>query len=463
LDLWPIQRRVIDTLIERTASPLSSGNAVEFLHDSRIVFDRMQQRAGESSGWLGLFAYEWDNGPHAQRFAQLLSDAAATRHVLVGMDGYGSRGNTLARPIAASGGDVFIRRPRLQPWNNRPPQFGRPLFHERRSPTHAPRIGQLRGSSIIGASDCCWGAHSKLFIASDSSTVGEVGEHAVAIVAGNQIRERWNEQLPNGELLVADHGAELRGPVVKLLAAEMLRCTELARRVNQTGYEKHPTLESKYTAQLRSVLQTITNDFAWQAPKQPAPGMMQIIASEPLADRQQATAIYDATDILYEHARGGKITLVSSVMNLPQTRLDTFCRLARDTDITMVLNRVDEWAIRFAAVRQYETLLRAGVKLFEMNGDRQLHAKLSLYENKQGAFAVQSGSSNANIRSLIEDKETDWISYDTGVIGEGKALADWYIAQSDPVSLDEVEAMIREVTPQSLWGRSKNLIYQRFI
>lgn len=464
MNLWSFQREVIDSIIERTASPLSSGNTVEWLRDTRTVFDRMQQRIRESSGWLGLFAYEWDDGSLAQSFVDMLTTAAGHRNVLVGLDGFGSHKVGIGRRIAHSGADVFVRRPQLHPWAKRPPLFGRPLFSDRRKPSAAPHVGHLRASRLFPAADCCWGAHAKLFITGNQANVGDVDTNTVAIVAGNQIRDRWTEHLPNGETLVADHGAELRGPAVKVLAAEMLRSTELARRLKRHGYEKHPNVASKYSAQLRALLDDIdeSTDFSWHAPDRPAAGMMQVIASEPLADRARATALYDCTEILYQRARGGRLTIVSSVMNLPHTRLRTICQMASDTEVIMVLNRVDDWAIRFAAVRQYESLLQAGVKIFEMHGGRQLHGKLSVYENADTAFAVQSGSSNANVRSLLEDKETDWISYDPTVIREGAELADWYITRSDPVSLDDVEALLHHVTPRSLLARSRNLIYQRF-
>lgn len=159
----------------------------------------------------------------------------------------------------------------------------------------------------------------------------------------------------------------------------------------------------------------------------------QIFADGP-TDRRGASPQLFAT--LLTLAR--KEVVISTPYFVPNsTVLNAICAAAiRAVDVTMIFpKRNDSWVVAAASHGYYRQLLEHGVKIFEFR-DGLLHAKTFTIDRKLSLI----GSTNLDLRSfdlnyesdiLLRDDETTQLIYDR---------QQSYIAQSDAVTLEDVNA-----------------------
>lgn len=108
----------------------------------------------------------------------------------------------------------------------------------------------------------------------------------------------------------------------------------------------------------------------------------------------------------------------------------------RGVDVTMILpKRNDSTVVGLASRSYYRRLLRAGVKLYEYPHGL-LHAKILTVDGESVLF----GSANLDRRSFDLNFENSVLAVDPGLTGALDDRQREYIAASDPVSADEVEA-----------------------
>ena len=159
----------------------------------------------------------------------------------------------------------------------------------------------------------------------------------------------------------------------------------------------------------------------------------QIFADGP-TDRRGATPQLFAT--LLTLAR--KEVVISTPYFVPNsTVLDAICAAAiRATDVTMIFpKRNDSWVVAAASHGYYRQLLEHGVKIFEFRGGL-LHSKTFTIDRKLSLI----GSTNLDLRSFDLNYENDILLRDDAMTQLIYNRQQEYIAESDPVTLEDVNA-----------------------
>ncbi|HNO76301.1 MAG TPA: cardiolipin synthase [Nitrosomonas mobilis] len=128
------------------------------------------------------------------------------------------------------------------------------------------------------------------------------------------------------------------------------------------------------------------------------------------------------------------------------TVLDAICAAAvRAIDVTMIFpKRNDSWIVAAASHGYYRRLLEHGVKIYEFR-DGLLHSKTFTID--RGLSLI--GSSNLDLRSFDLNYENDILLRDDEVTQLIYQRQQEYIAQSDPVTLEHVNAW---TYPRRIWN-----------
>lgn len=159
----------------------------------------------------------------------------------------------------------------------------------------------------------------------------------------------------------------------------------------------------------------------------------QIFADGP-TDRRGATPQLFAT--LLTLAR--KEVVISTPYFVPNpTVLDAICAAAiRGVDITMIFpKRNDSWVVAAASHSYYRQLLKHGVKIFEFR-DGLLHSKTFTVDR----VLSMVGSTNLDLRSFDLNYENDILLRDDKLTRAIFERQQEYLAQSDPVTIDDVNS-----------------------
>lgn len=168
----------------------------------------------------------------------------------------------------------------------------------------------------------------------------------------------------------------------------------------------------------------------------------QIFADGP-TDRRGATPQLFAT--LLTLARNEVV--ISTPYFVPNaTVLDALCAAAiRGAKVTMIFpKRNDSWVVAAASHGYYRRLLEHGVKLFEYR-DGLLHSKTFTLDRRLALI----GSTNLDLRSFDLNYENDILLRDDEITQQIYDRQQAYIAQSDPVTLQDVNGWSY---PRRIWN-----------
>ena len=168
----------------------------------------------------------------------------------------------------------------------------------------------------------------------------------------------------------------------------------------------------------------------------------QLFADGP-TDRRGATPQLFAT--LLTLAR--KEVVISTPYFVPNpTVLDAICAAAiRGVDVTMIFPKCnDSWIVAAASHGYYRQLLEHGVKIFEFR-DGLLHSKTFTIDRALSLI----GSTNLDLRSFDLNYENDILLRDDEMTQLIYDRQQEYIAQSDSVTLDDVQAWSY---PRRIWN-----------
>ena len=154
--------------------------------------------------------------------------------------------------------------------------------------------------------------------------------------------------------------------------------------------------------------------------------------------------------LMYSARRELRITTPYFVPN--EAMLEALCASARRGVPTTIIfpKRNDSWVVAAASHSYYESLLRAGVRIFEFNGGL-LHTK-SLIINREVSLI---GSANMDRRSFELNYENNILFYDPTLTETLRQRQDDYLADSDEVTLAMVEAW--PIT-RRLWNNAIGMI-----
>ena len=168
----------------------------------------------------------------------------------------------------------------------------------------------------------------------------------------------------------------------------------------------------------------------------------QIFADGP-TDRRGATPQLFATLL----ALARKEVVISTPYFVPNpTVLDAICAAAiRAIDVTMIFPKHnDSWVVAAASHGYYRQLLEHGVKIFEFR-DGLLHAKTFTIDRKLSLI----GSTNLDLRSFDLNYENDILLRDDEITQQIYQRQQAYIAQSDSVTLEDVNTW---TYPRRIWN-----------
>ncbi|MHA3913521.1 cardiolipin synthase [Halovulum sp. GXIMD14793] len=117
------------------------------------------------------------------------------------------------------------------------------------------------------------------------------------------------------------------------------------------------------------------------------------------------------------------------------TVLEALCSAAhRGVTVTLIFPKVnDSWIVAAASRSYYRKLLSAGCEIHEFKGGL-LHAKTLTIDGEVALI----GSSNLDLRSFDLNYENNILLQDTGVTSDVRNRQGDYIAQSEPVMLEQV-------------------------
>ena len=159
----------------------------------------------------------------------------------------------------------------------------------------------------------------------------------------------------------------------------------------------------------------------------------QLFADGPM-DRRGATPQLFATLLT--------LALTEVVISTPYfvpsaTVLDAICAAAiRGVHVTLIFpQRNDSWIVAAASHSYYQRLLEHGVKIYEFRNGL-LHAKTFTADRTLSLI----GSTNLDLRSFDLNYENDILLRDQEVTSKIWERQQSYIAQSDPVTMEEVES-----------------------
>jgi cardiolipin synthase len=144
-----------------------------------------------------------------------------------------------------------------------------------------------------------------------------------------------------------------------------------------------------------------------------------------------------------------KEVLITTPYYVPDESLQSaICTAAlRGIEVTMILPaKNDSFVVGAASHSYYESLLKAGVKIFEFEGGL-LHTKSLTVDG----VVTLIGSANMDRRSFDLNYENNIILYDAPLTTEVRELQNQYMAQSRQVSLDHVLAWPRR---RRLWNNT---------
>jgi cardiolipin synthase len=142
-----------------------------------------------------------------------------------------------------------------------------------------------------------------------------------------------------------------------------------------------------------------------------------------------------------------KEVVISTPYFVPNsTVLDAICAAAiRSIDVTIIFPKHnDSWVVAAASHGYYRRLLEHGVKIFEFR-DGLLHAKTFTLDRKLSFV----GSTNLDLRSFDLNYENDILLRDDEITQQIYERQQEYIAQSDAVTLEAVNAW---TYPRRIWN-----------
>ncbi|HNP66075.1 MAG TPA: cardiolipin synthase [Woeseiaceae bacterium] len=168
----------------------------------------------------------------------------------------------------------------------------------------------------------------------------------------------------------------------------------------------------------------------------------QIFADGP-TDRRGATPQLFATLL----ALARKEVVISTPYFVPNsTVLDAICAAAiRGVDVTLIFPKFnDSWVVAAASHSYYRRLLEHGVKIYEFR-DGLLHSKTFTIDRRMSFI----GSTNFDLRSFDLNYENDILLRDDELTQQIFDRQQVYIAESDPVTLEDVNAW---GYPRRIWN-----------
>jgi cardiolipin synthase len=122
-------------------------------------------------------------------------------------------------------------------------------------------------------------------------------------------------------------------------------------------------------------------------------------------------------------------------------------RASRGVETTIIFPaRNDSWIVGAASRSYYEGLLAAGVRIFEYHGGL-LHTKSLTVDGE----VTLIGSANMDRRSFELNYENNILFHDEGLTADMRQRQETYLAQSTPVSLDDVRSWS---VGKRLWNNS---------
>lgn len=186
----------------------------------------------------------------------------------------------------------------------------------------------------------------------------------------------------------------------------------------------------------------VPEDFRMKAMELEGGFPAQIFADGP-SDRRGATPQLFATLL----ALARKEVVISTPYFVPNTTvLDAICAAAiRTVDVTMIFpQRNDSWVVAAASHGYYRRLLEHGVKIFEFR-DGLLHSKTLTID--RGLTLI--GSTNLDLRSFDLNYENDILLRSDEMTQLIYDRQREYIAQSDSVTLEDVNAW---TYPRRIWN-----------
>lgn len=172
-------------------------------------------------------------------------------------------------------------------------------------------------------------------------------------------------------------------------------------------------------------------DFTFAGAPVPGGFAAQYHGTGPLERRQSATHVFCT---LFEMARHELI--ITTPYFVPDATVLSALQSAawRGVSVTLILpRRNDSWIVRAASRGMYRALLEAGVQIRE-HGPGLLHAKTATVDGETSLL----GSSNLDLRSFDLNFESDLLLFDPGLTGQIRARQHSYLAQSVPVTLQDM-------------------------
>ncbi|WP_339952281.1 phospholipase D-like domain-containing protein, partial [uncultured Albimonas sp.] len=159
----------------------------------------------------------------------------------------------------------------------------------------------------------------------------------------------------------------------------------------------------------------------------------QVVAGGPISRSTPMPEVF--TTLMFSARRSLTITTPYYIPDEPlQAALIACAHRGVETVLTVPAVN-DSWFVRVASRASYESLLAAGVRIFEYNGGL-LHAKTLTLDDEIALV----GSANLDRRSLALNFENNVLLHDPEVAAELRRLQDGWIARSTEVHAEDVAA-----------------------
>jgi cardiolipin synthase len=377
-------------------SPLTTGNQVLLLQDGPATYQAMFAAIAAAEDHINLETYILDDDEVGQRFAQaLMAKQAQGVQVNLLRDSAGTFGTPKAffAQLAASG----IRVHEFNPIN----------------PLAARESWQWNRRD-----------HRKLLIV-DGRTAFLGGINISSVYSGGSFKRGSQGQPKN---VGADNPAwrdtdlQLQGPVV----AEFQKLF-----IDSWEKQKGPPLASK-------------NYFP--PPQNAGREVVRAIGSTP---EEPFSQIY--ATLLSAIASAETSVRITNAYFVPDPQLLAALEAAagRGVDVSLILpGQTDSWLTFHAGRRNYERLLRAGVKLYERQGVI-LHSKTALID---GVWATV-GSTNLDWRSFLHNHELNAVVLGAEFGSQVQAMFERDLAASDPITLERWQQRSLDLRVKELFAR----------
>lgn len=359
-------------------SPLTVGNEVTLLQDGPATYRAMYAAIEAARDHINMETYILEDDEVGQRFAQILIDKQA-KGVQVNLirDSVG----TLRTPSAFFKrlSDAGIKIVEFNPVN----------------PIHAKKGWELNQRD-----------HRKLLVV--DGRVAFLGGINISSVYSSGSLSRGSKEREDGGLAWRDTDLQLRGPVV----AEFQKLF-----ISTWEKQKGPPLAAK-------------NYFP--PPERVGKQVVRAIGSTP----DEPYSLIYAT-LLSAIGNAETTVHLTNAYFAPDPQLLTALEAAaaRGVDVKLILpSETDSWVVFHAGRRQYERLLKAGVKIYERRS-AILHSKTALID---GVWATV-GSTNLDWRSFLHNDELNAVVLGPEFGKQVQAMFDKDLAESDVVTLEKWE------------------------